>query len=183
MLINNGSIASQYVNAVNSYALDALYFLGFKEVIISSEVNYDSLKNLVNDYYDRHQCYPNISLIGYGYLEMMVMKSCPIGTYFKKEKLHCSLCHQQNFYLVDKMNERYLIKGDKDCYTHIFSSKPLYLLDQLSKLSELHLSSIYINVLSDNDLKMIVNAEKNLSETNSLMNSSLSRGHFFIRPE
>lgn len=183
VLINNGAIASQYVNAVNSYALDALYFLGFKEVIISSEVNYDSLKNLVNDYYDCHQCYPNISLIGYGYLEMMVMKSCPIGTYFKKEKLHCSLCHQQNFYLVDKMNERYLIKGDKDCYTHIFSSKPLYLLDQLSKLSELHLSSIYINVLSDNDLKMIVNAEKNLSETNSLMNSSLSRGHFFIRPE
>lgn len=173
---NDDLIASCYCNITNSYALDAYYFLGFKECILSLELDNQSIKMMVDDFYNRHHIYPSLGIIGYGYIDLMIMKSCPIGTYYHQTKEHCNLCHNADFSLKDRLNVDFPLYGDEHCDVHVLNSLPIYLLDRIDEIIKLKINHIYMNftIETPKDIDNIIN-EGSLNK--------FTRGHFNKRPQ
>ncbi len=172
---NNNLIASEYCNITNSYALDAFYSLGFKECILSLELDKRSLKLMIDDFKNRHDYYPRTGIIGYGYISLMIMRSCPIGTAYNNRKLHCQKCHQDKYYLRDRMKVDFPIYGDDDCNIHVLNSKPIYLLDKLDEIEELHISNVYLNFTFENEEDVTKLLE------NTYACDAYTRGHYLKR--
>lgn len=139
------AMASPYCNITNSYALDFFFGMGFTTCFVSLEADYDSIKSMVEDYEKRHNVYPNIGVFAYGRPEMMILKSCPIGTIYKNKALHCNRCHKHRYELKDRFGIYYPMKGDSACTTTIYADKPVFLLDKIDELEDAHVSSALVS--------------------------------------
>lgn len=171
-------IGSMYLNVTNSYALDCLYHFGFNHIILSLELDFKSIQLLINDYYLRHNQYPSVGLLSYGYFDMMIMKSCPIGTIYQNQNIHCNKCHKHTYKLVDRINEEYRLIGDENCNIHVLSNKPICLFNKLDELEKLNIKPILIFNFEDEQKTMdIINS---YYEKRNIPNSF--NGHFLKRP-
>ena len=56
-------IASPYCNITNSYALDAYYEIGYKECMLSLELDIKSIKDIIYDFKNRHHFNPNLGML------------------------------------------------------------------------------------------------------------------------
>ena len=177
-------IASQYCNITNSYSLDAYFSFGFDECILSLELDYSSIKGLILDYYSRHHIYPNVGLIIYGRNDMMIMKSCPIGTSFNNKNNQCGRCLKQLFYLKDRTGAMFPLLKDSNCNTRVLDYKILYLIDKIQELKELNIYNFYLNfTLENNDetKKIIKNSKDNLYLITNLYDDKYYKGHYLKR--
>ena len=177
-------IASPYCNITNSYALDAYFAFNYQKCFLSNELDKDSIKNIIDDYYFRHQIYPNVGLQIYGRLEMMIMKSCPIGTYYHNQKDHCNRCKKNQFYLKDRMNALFPLLSDENCITTVLDYRILYLINRLDELKNMHIKNYYLSFTLENEdeaKKIIENVYNNFNEENTLNNSSYYLGHYIRR--
>ncbi len=146
-------IASPYCNIANSYALDCFYEFGFKETLVSFELDRSSIKAMIDDYKERHNVYPNVGVIVYGKADAMIMKSCPIGTFYKNKAIHCARCHSHVYELNDRMNCRYHMIGDKNCNIRILMDRPIYLLDKIDELRNINVTNFYLRFTDENEGK------------------------------
>ena len=179
---NQNFIASEYCNIVNSYTLDCFYEMGFKECILSSELDDESMKLLISDFKDRHGFLLNVGVLAYGKLDMMLMKSCPIGTFYKNKNIHCERCHKEVYELNDRIGVRYRLIGDSSCNTRILMDKPIYLLDKISDLNALSVNSIYIHFVDETKEKVNDILTHYLDNEASYNASKHTRGHYNRRP-
>ena len=72
------------------------------------------------------------------------MKSCPIGTIYQNQNIHCNKCHKHTYKLVDRINEEYRLIGDENCNIHVLSNKPICLFNKLDELEKLNIKPILI---------------------------------------
>ena len=115
---------------------------------------------------------------------MMIMKSCPVYTYFKCKIIHCGKCHKQQLYLKDRVGVKFPIYGDDNCTFHVLSDKPLYLIDKIMDLKKIGVQHFYLNftIESKNEIDEIIhNAISNLTFVTSMFDSTYTRGHFSRR--
>ena len=178
----NYLIASQYCNIVNSYALDCFYNLGFDECILSSELDLESIKNLIEDYKNRHDFVPNVSMLLYGKIDMMIMRSCPIGTFYKNTANNCQRCHINNYELVDREGYKYKLLGDSSCNIRILLDKPIYLLDKEQDFKNLGINKFWFLFTDENknDVREILTTF--LNKDSKFDKKEHSRGHYIDRP-
>ena len=177
-------IASAYCNITNSYALDAYYSLGFDECLLSSELDYSSMKLLIDDYFSRHNIYPNVGINIYGRYDVMIMKSCPIGTYFHNKSIHCQRCHQKQYYLKDRLQEKFPLVGEDNCTVRVLDYKILYLIDKILELNKINIKNFYLNFTLENEQEVqsiIDNSLVNKETKLSLINSNYSIRHYLKR--
>lgn len=62
------------MNVTNSYTVAFLHSLGVKKITLSYELNYDQIKELVDNYQNRYQRHPNLEVICEAYEEVMVTR-------------------------------------------------------------------------------------------------------------
>lgn len=179
---DNYLIASQYCNITNSYSLDVFFEMGFSECILSSELDYLSINSLINDFKNRHGFLPNTSIVMYGKLDMMIMRSCPIGTYYKNSQLKCNRCHKNNYELRDRTNELYPVVGDSECNTRILNNRPIYLLDRFEEMQEMGIFGYYFlfNFESKNEACSLIH--EHLENNPHFSRFEHTRGHYQKRP-
>ena len=72
----------------------------------------------------------------YGYIELMLLKSCPIASINKKESIHCGLCKLDQYYYQDRMGVNYPLISDENCITKVLSDKPLDLLNKKEMINK-----------------------------------------------
>lgn len=179
---DNYLIATEYCNITNSYAIEAYISLGFDECVLSLEVNHDSAKEIMDNFRARNGYIPMVGFVVYGRPQMMIMKSCPIGTKYNNKKTHCNLCHKNEYLLVDRMNESYQLLGDSECNIRVFNNKPIYLLDKIDELEKIGINSFCFSMTNETK-KEASELIKNLySNTSSYNKSKHTRGHYFKRP-
>ncbi len=169
-------IASPYCNIVNSYALDCFYEFGFKEALVSFELDRSSIKAMIEDYKKRHDVYPNVGVVVYGKADAMIMKSCPIGTHYKNKAIHCNRCHEHIYELNDRMNCHYHMVGDKNCNVRILMDRPIYLLDKIDELRAINITNFYLHFTDEDEDKCynVLESLENAGETDI----DYTRGHY-----
>ena len=177
-------IASPYCNITNSYALDAFFEHGYVECCLSYELDRESIEHLIDDFYARHGFYPNVGYFVYDRPDVMVMRSCPVATYFGKKKIACGLCRGKRYYLKDRMGEIFPLIEDDRCITRVLSNRRLYLIDRISEMQGFHLSRFYVNFTIESreeKEKILAQAKENLDRSVDGREREDMRGHYFGR--
>ena len=174
---NNSLIASPYCNITNSYALDCFYELGFNQCIPSFELDFISLKEMINDFKNRNNVFPNLGLVLYGKIDMMLLHSCPIGSFYNNTQLHCQKCHIDKYELRDRVGEKYLLLGDQNCNTKLFNNLPLYLIDQKDLLLDIGINNFYL-IITDEVKEKVIDICNHFKTKGAFNRKLYTRGHF-----
>lgn len=141
----NDVITDFSFNVTNSYTVAFLHSIGVKKVTLSYELDLTKIENLINNYINRYNCYPNLEVILYGYPELMVSKFKLLSMYER-----CG----NNFYLRDRYNKLYNII-EKDNLMYIYDSKLKDDLKSCGHYFEIGINNIRINILRDEELKNV----------------------------
>lgn len=99
--------ADYYLNITNHYSLD--YINNYANLItLSPECNMNQLKDIMNSYNIK----PNVEVLVYGNIELMLMKYCPLNTIINKNQV-CRVCKNNNkYYLKDRNNIYYRLENN-----------------------------------------------------------------------
>ena len=152
---NNNIISDYYLNVVNSQYINYLFNKGVSKVTLSVENTVNDIKNIINTY-DK---IPNIEVIIYGKIELMIMKHCLLNNLVNKDKFPCNVC-DKDYYLVDRNNKKYRIVA-KNITTRLLSYKDeVYNIEDIIKLKEIGIKNYRINLFDEDRGKTIEILEK-----------------------
>ena len=138
------------------------------------------IKDLIDDYKCRHHTNPNIGIIAYGKVDTMIMKSCPIGTYYSNKGLHCNRCHKHKCELEDRIGVRYRLLGDNNCNTRILLDKPICLFDKLNELESMEINPYLL--FTDEDEELVSEVINAFFANKNPLSVKSSKGHYLRRP-
>lgn len=143
-LVNSQIEVSDFsLNVVNSYSVALLHSLGVKKVTLSYEMNFEQVKNMIKAYKERYEALPNVEIIGYSKVEVMVSK------YDIYENYHTN----KSLFLVDKFHNKYEIKK-RDGLTYIINYKTT-ILENTMDYYKIGVNSIRYQLLTMEDYQLL----------------------------
>ena len=97
----NNIITDYSFNVTNSYTVALLHSLGAKRVTLSYELSDKQIENLINAYIKRYNKYPNLELVVYGHLEVMILKT-NLNKIYNKKILYLKDRYNNLYKVIDK---------------------------------------------------------------------------------
>ena len=137
-------ISDEFMNVNNIYSIHFLHENGVSRVTLSSETNQYVIENIVKNYQDRFNSYPNLEKVVYGRDELMITKYCPIAKSFGTN-VGCNLCYKNQYYLKDRKDELYPLINDGICNIKIMHSRPLVLIDYVQDIIRAGIKTLRLN--------------------------------------
>ncbi|MDD3225898.1 MAG: DUF3656 domain-containing protein, partial [Clostridium sp.] len=165
-------IADYKLNLFNRYSLD-FYKDDIDAAYLSVELKRsDILKTAQNSPIP-------LGVVVYGKLEAMICEYCPVGSTFGKRSTNsaCSEnCASNEYNLRDRLGERFLVRTDKYCRSHIYNSKALNLISNIKDncLSNLSHRIDFVDESSE-EVIQIITAYK---EGKCNIDKEFTRGHY-----
>lgn len=174
---SNIDLISDYSFNVSNYMDVALLSnLGVKRITLSEELDKTHINNIVKNYYDNFNTYPNLELIIYGRAKLMHSKYCVL-----KRLNMCGLCKNNKFALKDKF-ETFPITFNDDCTMNVLNSKYLNLIDDLDKIKGINYYRLIFTDENEQEVRNIIlsciNTLNNKSNEKTFNNLKHTRGHF-----
>ena len=174
---SNINLISDYSFNVSNYMDAALLSnLGVKRITLSEELDKTHINNIVKNYYDNFNTYPNLELIIYGRVKLMHSKYCVL-----KRLNMCGLCKNNKFALKDKF-ETFPITFNDDCTMNVLNSKYLNLIDDLDKIKGINYYRLIFTDENEQEVRNIIlsciNTLNNKSNEKTFNNLKHTRGHF-----
>lgn len=173
----NKTLVADYSFNVSNY-LDVALLSSFDvdRITLSTEINKEHINNLVNNYFNEFNTYPNLELIVYGRTKLMHTKYCLL-----KRLGLCGECKNKQFSLKDKF-EQFPISFNADCSMNIYNSKIFNILDDVKFLNGINYYRLVFTNESEEEIINIINSFKNIldnKETSKTFDSKTNtRGHF-----
>ncbi len=173
----NKTLVADYSFNVSNY-LDVALLSSFDvdRITLSTEINKEHINNLVNNYFNEFNTYPNLELIVYGRTKLMHTKYCLL-----KRLGLCGECKNKQFSLKDKF-EQFPISFNADCSMNIYNSKIFNILDDVKFLNGINYYRLVFTNESEEKIIKIINSFKNIldnKETSKTFDSKTNtRGHF-----
>lgn len=163
--------ADQFLNVTNVYSAYALYALGFKRVTLSVELSKVRALQFADIFMKTFRFLPELDLISYGIVDLMLTKYCPIAKTFQTNP-NCHLCERDQYYLKDRMNQFYPLVHDGNCNLRILHSKPLHLYQDISAIKQAKISGIRLDFTVENyqECENIITFYQQLFEGQTLPN-------------
>lgn len=181
------------LNVFNEASLAYFLRLGAQKVTLSPELHHEQLGSLAK--------WPEVELIAFGDLEMMVSEYCPVGaTLGGKKGEHCAgTCVKEPHYLRDRMRYDFPVETDQNCRMHLFNVKILNLYEELAQIRRMGVSSVRLQLIrqTPGQVRKIVRlfceawdtlhegkkaswtSEEGMTELASLCPEGFTKGHFF----
>ena len=174
---SNIDLISDYSFNVSNYMDVALLSnLGVKRITLSEELDKTHINNIVKNYYDNFNTYPNLELIIYGRVKLMHSKYCVL-----KRLNMCGLCKKSNYALKDRF-ESFPISFNEDCSMNIYNSKILNLIDDSDKIKGINYYRLIFTDENEQEVRNIIssciNTLNNKSNEKTFNNLKHTRGHF-----
>lgn len=173
----NKTLVADYSFNVSNY-LDVALLSSFDvdRITLSTEINKEHINNLVNNYFNEFNTYPNLELIVYGRTKLMHTKYCLL-----KRLGLCGECKNKQFSLKDKF-EQFPISFNANCSMNIYNSKIFNILDDVKFLNGINYYRLVFTNESEEEIINIINSFKNVldnKETSKTFDSKTNtRGHF-----
>jgi len=131
---NNNLVTDYYLNVVNSKYINYLLNKNINKVTLSPEVNVNSIKDIINKY----NYVPNIEVILYSRLELMIMK-------------HNLIKDTNNtYYLLDRNNKKYPVILDNGTNRILHYNNILYNDEETIKLKDIGIYNYRIEFFNEN---------------------------------
>ena len=137
------------MNVTNSYGVAAIQEMGYDHVVLSDELTFEQITDLLRAYKQRYQSQAPVIYTIYQHRRLMIMRHCPVNTIIKDGKRqHCALCHQHQFTLRGMDGHAYKMEGNKACFMQIFDTNLTDYTDEIQKLKREGLTS-FLCIFSD----------------------------------
>ena len=153
LITNNGyfnnfykdSISDIYMNVLNSFSLN-FYSRYVSKVGLSPELSNYDINELISSFKSRFGFLPNVEVLIYGKLELMIMKYCPV----RKESFNkCSLCVVNNYYLDDKKGNKYRLFKDSSHKVRVMDYTNVDKISDISYLKSIGVTNFRIDLLDE----------------------------------
>lgn len=161
---NNNIVSDIYLNVVNSKTINTLENLNVKRVGLSVELDENNLNHLLKGYKEKYKRNPNLEILVYGKLELMIMKYCPLNALINDGKKPCNLCKSSNEYSLKDRNGKKLRLINNNCTTKLMDYQEINYIDKIPKLKELGITNFRVDLLDEepNEVKQILTNIKNV---------------------
>ena len=132
-----------YLNVANAHSIDYFLAKGAKRITLSEELSLTRLRSLCT--------LPQpVEVIVYGKSEVMISRHCVINTNtINTKELHCNMCKQHDYALIDRKKERFDIVCDEDCFNHILHARTLIGLPFMSELETIGIPYFRLNFTNE----------------------------------
>lgn len=134
-----------FLNITNHYTLD--YISNYANlVMLSSECSTNDIKDILSNY----ESIPNVEVMVYGNIELMIMKYCPLNVIVNKDKI-CNVCkNNNNYYLKDRNNMLYPLENNKDTHsTIILNCNKTDLIKDIPELKKYGVTNFRVELLDE----------------------------------
>ena len=145
---SNNVFSSIYVNVTNSYTLKVLHDLKVKKIGLSIENSIDNIQKMIKGFYKRYKEYPNVDVLVFGRVELMVMKHCFLNMFINKETA-CNICKNNKQYYLKDRNSKTLPILNRNCKTYILNHQNLDLLSRIGILKEMNITNFSISLFDE----------------------------------
>lgn len=134
-------IGDMNLNVINDLSYDYYKKQGIERITLSQELTLGQMAsmNLVPR---------QTEVIGYGALPVMAMKHCIVTTVLGQPQ-SCNLCHRSRYSLVDRLDEHFPIRRSIGCFTEIYNSKTLMIVEDHEKLCKAGIGYFRLNFLDE----------------------------------
>ena len=142
-------------NILNSHAMD---YYEAEGCYLSLELSKEEIKNLGKKY--KESC----GMLLYGEMEAMIMEHCILESSLNKSKGNCTFnCKNRSFYLEDEIGEKFKIITDKFHRNHIYNSKKLNLLNNITEIEDMGIINFRLDFYEENyeETSHVLNSYKN----------------------
>lgn len=160
--------ADYRMNVFNSYSLNELK--GFSCVTLSPELTINEIKNIKKPV--------DTEIIAYGRIPLMTFENCPVRAN--------SRCEGKNAVneLIDRKNERFLLMCADGCFSELLNSKPIYMADKLSDLTNTGVRYLRLDFTDEStgECERILSEYQNAmkkGQANPAKENTFTRGHFY----
>ena len=99
-------------------------------------------------YKEKYGFLPNVEVLIYGRLEVMLMKYCPVNYLCSKVK-GCSLCFDNKYYLDDCRGNKFRLLGDENHNTRIFDYSVVDKFSDIGYLKSIGVTNFRIDLLDE----------------------------------
>lgn len=142
---NNRLITDLYMNVANKYTISSLMKYGVESITLSSELNRNQIKTLIDDMVNEYGVIPPLEMVVYGRYQTMILNHCFISKELGMQRKHCGKCLNKKFALLDRMNYVFPVQTDENCTLTIYNSKKLNLIDYVDEIITMGISSIRLD--------------------------------------
>ena len=126
-------IADEFFNVTNIYTANLLFKNHVNRVTLSPELSKERVFEFKELFTNKFNYVPNLELVVYGRVDLMISKYCPIAKTFKT-KQNCHLCELNQYYLEDRMKSKFPLINDGNCNIRILNHKPLNLIEYINQI-------------------------------------------------
>ncbi len=145
---DNQVFSDIYLNVTNSYTLKTLFDMGVQKVALSVENSKDQIKHLIEGFNNNFKTMPNVDVLVYGRVELMVLKHCFLNMFINQEA-ECTLCKEKKQYYLKDRNGEFLPIINKNCRTYILHYQNINLIDNISSLRNMGVSNFTFNLFNE----------------------------------
>ncbi len=137
-------VTNEFLNVTNIYSAHLLSKYHAIRVTLSPELSKERLVNFSRLYEEKFKQTPNLELIVYGHIDLMISKYCPIAKTYKTKK-DCHLCEMNQYYLQDRMGYKLPLINDGNCNMRILNSKALHLIEHIEELKSAKINTLRLD--------------------------------------
>jgi len=140
------SRSDYFLNITNHHSLDLVSSYA-NCVTLSTECNMDNIKDILKNY----QSKPNVEVLVYGNIELMLMKYCPLNTIVNNNQV-CSVCkNNKKYYIKDRNNMMYRLENNHLTHsTTILNCNKTNLIENIPELKKYGVTNYRIELLDEN---------------------------------
>ena len=166
-----------FLNIINSFSTELFKENGAESLTLSVESNIRDMESINNNSSILTE------IIAHEYVQLMVMKNCPMSLIKKCKNLHdCNTCEHRNKYsLKDRKGVYFNIERDNRL-THIYNSVPLTILGKAEDFVNANIDYFMVDTKWLNNVEDVIDAlycEINGVKTASVLkDNSFTRGHY-----
>lgn len=145
---NNNIFSDIYLNIVNSYSVETLASLNVKKISLTVENSLENIKDIINQYEKRNKSKPNLDILVYGRVELMVLKHCFLNMFINNDH-DCKVCkNKKQYYLKDRNNFLFPIIN-KNCNSYILNYKNINLINNINYYKKIGINNFTINLFNE----------------------------------
>ena len=152
----NEIITDIYMNVTNIYSIEYLLSKGINMIGISPELSFDKVLNLYENFNKTFKYYPNINILIFGKIELMIMKHCILKNNISSNQ-KCNICNNNKRYEIEDRNFKKYRILQNNCINTILNYEARDITDKMLKNKGLN---YYISLIDINDKKRIRNIIK-----------------------
>jgi len=137
-------ITNEFLNVTNIYTAHLLSKFHAIRVTLSPELSKERIFNFSKLYEIKFNTQPNLELVVYGHIDLMISKYCPIAKTYKTRR-DCHLCEVNQYYLQDRMGMKLPLINDGHCNIRILNSKALHLIEHIQELKAARINTLRLD--------------------------------------